>query len=460
MDVDYTVFVKAGLLLFLIVMYFFHKNRAVHIGCAIGIIVLSLILQFPLLFVLLISVSLFAFSFSFLRRSGVVLSLIVLCLLPGLVFAAKPDVVITPDVIPSAAIDKVKEVEKVKLVEEVVQITAQPRATISGTDYLPFDDGKLMAYLVIGEYPLSTASCFVSVLYPNMSHFLYDQMMVPVNNSLFAGLYYLDFTVPNVTGVYPVAAYCLYNTSSVKVVPVGQIVNGIPIDEGSYDNLALDDESHLVFLGSGVCNNLVCTYTVTFSLPPGYDSQFLYDARLFNRFETDKAGRNFNFSIRNFDTARWDAWYTVTNGGVNDDALMQRKINGSHVNDSNNALQVRMSVYDYDGGRSYYDYSVIYLSYNGSYVGDLRGNSEVVVSDGVNVILEEVTGDIEFVSSTAALSIIILVIAISLLFLGQEHFAGFFLALWAMLYSDNLYITLLVLLLSVAMIWWGVRKKR
>lgn len=671
---NYTVLVEGVILLFLAVVYFFHKSKYVHIGCGLGILLMAYVMHFPTIALLVIGISVFAISYFFLttRNKARMFSFIILLfLLPTLVLAADKN-------------DTIKiDVEKVKYVDEVAKVTQQPSLSLTGTDYLPGDEGKLQAYLKVGEFPLSTAACYIDVLYPDMTFFLSDYIMLSAAHlHHFEGLYYLDFVVPNVTGVYPVNAYCYYNATpgqdyvsgigagvNSSVYPISQtgnysfdkvfwypfdevsgvvandvlsdvdgeymnspdltiignrntgvkfdgindyvrvpsasfslnstqriavcfginagtnLPNGAPIlwlesgtegyhIEGADDELlfssdrsatgrknfvtnaqfddsswhtvcfynglnvmesyvdgvldktspnaqlgsvtslptylrfgttntesafsddALDemciiidedidiatvaadyeltkscsfftptpdddtsllnivDGKYFILYGASGCDNKNCSYFFNLTLPLGWYTLLLEDANII--WEGYKEGGDtFNFYVHNYDTDERLFWFTLSGGGVTN---QQFHLGSSFANST--VIGVEVEAFDWDDTYLYNDFLSIIRLYNGSYVGDLRGNDELVVSKGIQNISDAVNSDIEFVNADTSILIILLVIVLFLLFIRQEAFSGLFLGLWTLLYSPNIYITILFLLLSVVMIWWGISRRQ
>ena len=147
--------------------------------------------------------------------------------------------------------DRIGIVEKVL---EVEKMTKQPTMEVLGTDYLIGDEGKLQSYLKVGEFPIDNASCFVSVLYPNMTYFLENQMMNGVGLEYFSGLYFYDFIVPEQTGVYPVNSYCFYDSTHQHYIP--HVYSGnFTFLNGYLDDLFTDDfDSGLLFGGGFFAN--------------------------------------------------------------------------------------------------------------------------------------------------------------------------------------------------------------
>jgi len=276
---------------------------------------------------------------------------------------------------------RIAEVERVLFVDEVAKISRQPAINVLGTDYLPGDSGKLMAFLQIGDYPIEFAACRVSVLYPDMSFFINNQLMLPSTQPGFEGLYYYDFVMSNVTGVYPVNAHCYYNITPAYSYPLGVtlLLNGTSDlkQSGLISSLSVVDGVSHTLEGDGDCNNLYCSAYYSFELPFGWHTGTLSDARFVWIGDQDN-----NDEVKEFYIVAGNQtvfWFnlTVKNVIVN----QQFVLNSSFSSQNNFSLLVRS--YDWDGGRLRSDYLSVVRQYNGTVVSDLRGNSELVVSTGL-----------------------------------------------------------------------------
>jgi hypothetical protein len=81
---------------------------------------------------------------------------------------------------------------------------------VFGTEYYPGDNGKIFVQVLKDVLtPVNNASCFATIYKPDGSIWLDEVRMTYQNNS--NGLYFYDFTVNNITGVYMVEAYCEYD---------------------------------------------------------------------------------------------------------------------------------------------------------------------------------------------------------------------------------------------------------
>lgn len=89
---------------------------------------------------------------------------------------------------------------------------------VHGTEYVPGDIGKLfLQFLNANNSPVSNSECFLSLWYPNDTMIYNNSLMTKLNNAM-DGIYYYNFNVPNVAGVYPASAKCYtpltFNTTS------------------------------------------------------------------------------------------------------------------------------------------------------------------------------------------------------------------------------------------------------
>jgi hypothetical protein len=98
---------------------------------------------------------------------------------------------------------------------------AQGDMTVSGTDYNIGEPGKVFVTVSEEGKAINDAACLVEVFYPDGSEFIDYTPMVFLED----GIYYHDFVVDNVTGVYPIEVLCTYrsivlskNVSSLAVV--------------------------------------------------------------------------------------------------------------------------------------------------------------------------------------------------------------------------------------------------
>jgi len=474
-EIVYSNLVLGALVVFLAVLYLRTSRRNTAIAYALGVLLLLKTMGLgwlPLIFVALVFLLLThsTFSESKGRLAMVLLLLIAIPLLSAPVVLGAP-----PNSCQSVenelfecqdSLSTWKSANKIDKVREVEKITKQPAIDVLGTDYLPFDEGKLQAYLSVGDYPLETASCFVSVLYPNMTYFLENAYMFPVDKPYFEGLYYKDFVVPNVTGVYPVNAHCFYNSSAIehhalsvsfsepKIYKSGDLITGLDSIDGIFYTLE----------GDGACKNIYCSANFTFSLPIGWNTDLLYKGDLFITFNTEE----------DKDTFEWWAYSPTSdvkvplfnhtapkNVMIYKEISLEADLNNTHVFDDDDEIIIGFDVYNFDDKKLFLDEMEIILVYNGSYVGDLRGNDEVVVSRGSYEIQQEIFGDVEFISGEVMLQLLLLLMVLGLILWERTTLlGGLGLILWTILYVTELYTTILLVLLGIIFMFAGYNRNK
>lgn len=455
--------INGVLLVLLFIIYFFFKNKFLHIGAALTIIVLLFQMQVPSLLIVVVSLFLLGMSYTFLfqkQRGGLMMGLLLVLIIP-MVIAAPGDTIgqvnntgATP---PEGYEGAPNMILEIRGLESVKRITEQPSLQVLGTDYLSFDNGKLMAYLTQGGYPVNNAFCSVSVLYPDMNLFIDDIAMFNVNQSNFEGLYYLDFNVPNATGVYPVNAHCFYDVSPSYDFIVN-IDGNMSIQSAEPESFFRKDGVSTTYAGGGVCSAAFCSTIYDFDIPPGYDTAFLDDfyAQAYF-FASQGTARDYNVSVYNYDIDEWQPWYTFTQATL--PQVQQLSLNNSFINGT--TLRVRLRTFDFKNGLVVGDFLRITRIYNGTSVADLRGNSEVVVSkkldNATNLIINPPPQEI--LSGDSILNILMLIGVGASLLSGFPIVAGFLIVLWVIIYSTNIYITISFLLYALYLFYSGQRGK-
>jgi len=451
------------LLIVLGVVFLFYKQRLVNLGLGIAIIYLLFYLDINLDVTIILSVFVIVLSFNYLFSKSNKLVLTAVFLLPlllvGSVVAAPPDT--PPGQIPPGL---------VKFVDEIGSVKNQPSMDLKGTDYAPFDDGKLQAYLSIGENPVDFAACYVSVLYPNMTYFMENQFMFPVDKPYFEGLYYKDFIVPNTTGVYPVNAHCFYNATIIHNhvdhvdYEFTELFKEVKPDIMSVEDALKDlDGVLLVLEGDGVCNNINCSVDFNIPLPVGWDNNLLYDGNLFVTFETDTDNRLYEFyaySPTSNVTVPLFNHTSPKNTPITAQISIKGDLNGTNLFAQDSNILIGVKAYNWKDKKIYFDQVEIILVYNGSYVHDLRGNDELVVSEGVASIIEVTLEDTPLVTTAALLSMFMLLVALFLIFTRFKVFSGLLFMLWPVLFSEDIYITIILLFLGFLLLYRGFKEIR
>lgn len=109
------------------------------------------------------------------------------------------------------------------------------KMSVYGTEYIAGDFGKAWIQLLNANSSAITGSlCYMTIYTPANTAWISSQMMTELGS----GLYYMDFIVPNIVGVYPVVAYCYVGTGVVQ-----QFVNASAYDivHGVYNAGIIND---------------------------------------------------------------------------------------------------------------------------------------------------------------------------------------------------------------------------
>ena len=352
--------------------------------------------------------------------------------------------------------DRVALVEKVL---EVEHLTKQPQAEILGTDYLPNDEGKLQAYLKVGENPLENAVCYVSVLYPNMTYFIENQLMFDIAKPFFEGLYYYDFVVPFTTGVYPVNAYCFYDANIIRDYVISYSITDYDKSPPSLitDLNNLDNEVFIIS-DKASCNNNNCSWNVTIEYPIGFHTDLLSDARISLVAEQTK-NVNLRWWVYYPYENEFDYWFNMSSLGV----IYSEQYVVNHSRENNTEIQVGFHVFDSQGDVIDIDLLRSDRIYNGSYVSDLRGNNELVVSNRLynttEAIYEIVNAEISVISNDQLGQFLLITGFLILLFVGLMSASALIGLAYSFIYLDGL-LAIGGAVICVMLLYFGERKRR
>jgi len=129
-----------------------------------------------------------------------------------------------------------------KSIENIEEVTKKPVMQVFGTEYIIGDNATAFLQLQSGGQPVNNAECFLRIYYPNKSVFVNNTPMTYIGNS--AGIYYYDFTIPSIYGVYIYDASCWYQVGGTldKVATnynllIGDLTGGTYSDTNFYDSV-------------------------------------------------------------------------------------------------------------------------------------------------------------------------------------------------------------------------------
>jgi hypothetical protein len=131
---------------------------------------------------------------------------------------------------------------------------------VGGTEYDVSDGyGKVFLQMLDNQKnPISNATCFSKIFYPNSSVWLNDAMMTYATE----GLHYSDFVIPNITGVFMVSAYCTIPISVNTTAWDNFECDGLNCGSGWVNNWSTSGACEVRSDGSPIGNyHMRCSYT-------------------------------------------------------------------------------------------------------------------------------------------------------------------------------------------------------
>ena len=151
---------------------------------------------------------------------------------------------------------KENKIDKIKYLEY-----SPPILNIMGTDYQVGESGKIFVHASQNGESINDASCYLTVYYPDNSLFIDNQYMFFLEH----GLYYYNFIVPNVLGIYMLHANCFYFKENYPYYPADSLepmnitlINGTNYIGSVFNLYSFDDSLHDSI--SSVSNKVIVNY--------------------------------------------------------------------------------------------------------------------------------------------------------------------------------------------------------
>lgn len=314
----------------------------------------------------------------------------------------------------------VDTVDVVRLVERSMNVQSM---FVGATDYEVNDTAKTFVLISIDGQPVNNASCFMQSFYPNNTKFMAYTSM----NFLEEGLYYHDFIIPNVTGVYPVQVKCTYITGKESHVAsagsrllgagAGALSNTFTSDntywtivENLGDNRLIRNEFN--FTGFNKNGTTPVSLTVRFewsrpdegALDPDNDTVYLY-------LQNNMTGNFDQIGTLGYSPTDVTSTFTITVNAsdyINTNGLVRLIVNDTIPTLGGDLASTTMSI---DFMNVTYDS----LTTNTT-VNQIAGGGELNVHDTITNINNEVQGPIAFDISIVAIALFVIMIIIMFLY--------------------------------------------
>jgi hypothetical protein len=333
-------------------------------------------------------------------------------------------------------------VERVELVEDVLNVQrleryVGPKLFVGATEYDPFDPGKVFVQLTQEGSPLENSTCFVSIWYPNTTRFVFNQMMAAQEE----GIYYHDFTVPEVLGVFPVSIECQFFVSTISYDAIEATdlqgdLSGVPFDIHAIDGLTIEDTE---VLGNSRIMALNITFTNT-SLTN--NSQFIFLDTFWRRVQgvtNDPPGDYMMYYVYNYSSGSYVEMaqlvdytsgfrrdivtlFNISDHFVGPDSTVQFLVNDTLGSPDDK----RDTLYELD----FFQLNVVSGVQNQT-LENIRGGGEVHVTNGTARIIQNVTEspirvDLEYITlDTESFLLLLGLVLLLLICVFKSQFYGY-----------------------------------
>lgn len=269
----------------------------------------------------------------------------------------------------------------------------QRKIEVHGTEYVPYQNGTVFIQVLDENQGIDDAVCDLSVFYPNKTFFI-DDVMTFLNIS--NGLYYYDFDVPNVLGVY-----MLESTCNVPVVSRGVVKTFYGIISGDYHLLNASGSDGTYAFGTVGSGNEKCTEGFL-DIPDQFGGEIRAISNITNMYVwLDTGGSSpatrirINVSRQNTQTAQstyittLEANYTLSGTPT---AYLMPNYNTLIILGQHDLLRLQVCIYKTGAGATYnFRYGSTYPSnfsraiggINISQVVQYRGSGEIHVSQNM-----------------------------------------------------------------------------
>ncbi len=252
--------------------------------------------------------------------------------------------------------------------------------SVWGTEYAPQENGTVFMQM-LDEYdsPVNDGYCEVDIYYPDKTNWYDNYPATYLNGS--NGLYYIDLTVPNETGVHIIDAYCYYAGVHHKFeLPENVTYDGNLI-------AGYDDDPESVRLTD-------CAFIKTES---GYYQTFWFnDSGIGNINVSQIEELDLIWTGQHEETATYQAWNFsdsswVAIGETNDETNLQEcystvaktRTITEGISDFVNGDEVRFRILLGDSKKIFTDEATLVFHTTGAVVSEVRGGGEIHIQQGI-----------------------------------------------------------------------------
>jgi len=268
------------------------------------------------------------------------------------------------------------------LPESVAKEVLKPQMQMHGTDYYIGDFGKSWVQLLDADGNfVNNGTCYIDIYTPSNEQLIERASM----NFLANGIYYYDFLVPDVIGIYPTIGLCYYvTTSQIETADSGYVVIGID-GAGSYTTTATKNNNYWN-IDEALTNG-------TYRLQMGQNYTGITQPALLTAVSIEFQGRwdggsdTLTIHVWNWTNSRWISIPNtiLDTGGIDLDINNLILTSNATLNGILKSGEVRVmindtSVADLTESTLRIDYlAVNFISYSSPSVREIKGSSEINV---------------------------------------------------------------------------------
>jgi len=184
---------------------------------------------------------------------------------------------------------------------------------VFGTEYLYGEVATTFLQLLDDNYePVYNATCWINAYYPNNSVFIDDAMMARFKE----GLYYYDYVVPNISGIYMLTTRCFIPTFEYELKAVDfAALSNIKEEVGTYYNThEVDNVYHMI---TGTANYLDVYYNISNAV----NTSNITDIQAVMFYKVGQCTNCVNMYVYNFINQTWELLPNAGSGaGVSSDS--------------------------------------------------------------------------------------------------------------------------------------------
>ncbi len=284
---------------------------------------------------------------------------------------------------------------------DIAYSSAPTSIQVFGTEYKGGEYGKTWIQLLNSQKQyINNATCLLTIYYPDGTK-LFDNAYM---DYLEKGIYYYDFIVPDMEGVYPITVECFYTTlQNIYTANSSQIAAGTQT-QNTYIATKANDNIYWGITESGGTFDINLTF-VNVTEPFGLSDIVYTWNGIWKKEEGDIAVDRVNFYAYNFTSNSWIKLYNEIMNYNNNEQTITNSIVTTNATSSgllsNKQMKIRINDTKADSKNTKFrtDYFAVSLvGLTGGEYQEVKGSSEIHVSNGKGYYITSSCGNENYIS--------------------------------------------------------------